>query len=268
MIRAFLRQTARPSTACGVAALQPALSAPPQRLPLLHTARCGLLPCGGRSISTSRSRWGGEGPPTDTRMVGEAGDAVADDETRTSMASKLKGSAGRDSAVLPTQAEALVEDRRKRAFARACHEGDTETVEAFVQGGGDVTDERVPVYPLHIAVSRGHVELAALLLKHGADADYYAGVKEAGPAALHLAAEGGSAPMVALLLDNGADVNLSATKFDATPLHFAAINGHAGAAAALVAAGADTAALTNTGSTPAQVAEEAGHGATIGPLLA
>jgi len=259
-----LRQAAAPAVArCGAprAMWGMASQLPP---PLLLARRQGSRHS---SRHHSRRHSSSKGPPTDTRLVGSQDDEGADDDTRAAIVGKLKGSAGRGDAELPTQAQALVEDRRKRAFVRACHEGDASVVAAFVAAGGDVADERMPVYPLHIAVLRGDAELAALLLAHGADADFYAGVKEAGPAALHLAAERGDAPMLRLLLEAGADADLSATKFEATALHFAAGLGHADAVAALVEAGANTAALTTTGATPAQVAEEGGHSAAIAPLL-
>ncbi len=53
---------------------------------------------------------------------------------------------------------------------------------------------------------------------------------------------------------------VNGTELDgATPLHWASYQGHAGVVAALIAAGASTAALTLSDETPLQLASAAGH---------
>ncbi|KAF8366758.1 trp-4, partial [Pristionchus pacificus] len=76
--------------------------------------------------------------------------------------------------------------------------------------------------PLLEACSRGHVQVARLLLQHHARVDVF---DEAGRTALHLAAMNGHLQLTHLLLQNKAFVN-SKSKTGEAPLHLAAMNGH------------------------------------------
>jgi ankyrin repeat protein len=95
--------------------------------------------------------------------------------------------------------------------------------------------------PLHFAGEWGRVEVAELLLTHGADV---AAADSHGDRPLHFAARHGHASVVRLLLSKEADVNVRG-KMDRTPLHAAVygVGSNADArvdvAAMLLAAGAD-----------------------------
>lgn len=79
--------------------------------------------------------------------------------------------------------------------------------------------------PLLIAAQYGHADLAAFLIKRGADAD---AVDDSRDTALHWAAYKGSVPVCGLLLHlNGVDGHLdSPDAFGQTPLHLASLRGN------------------------------------------
>ncbi|KAJ7289399.1 ankyrin repeat-containing domain protein, partial [Mycena rebaudengoi] len=90
---------------------------------------------------------------------------------------------------------------------------------------------------LHMAVSAGSIECAALLLAHGADPMH----SLAGEQPLHRAAQGNHLALAALLLDHGAPINdvkalIGSTR--ALPLHLACRHGHTDMVRLLLARGA------------------------------
>ena len=88
---------------------------------------------------------------------------------------------------------------------------------------------------LHVAVSGGDVEIAAILIGHGANLE--AASEQQGAQSLHLAAQFGYMPMLALLLDRGAEIEVY-DDLQRTPLLHAATQGHAKAAQLLLDRGA------------------------------
>jgi ankyrin repeat protein len=112
---------------------------------------------------------------------------------------------------------------------------------------------------LHLAAAFGGSEAVAILLAHGAD------VHAVSPGAmrnqaLHAALALSSDPeTIALLLKHGANVNAKQMG-GYTPLHQAASAGKAELAESLLAAGADPSITCDRGKTPADYAEEKGHG--------
>lgn len=90
-------------------------------------------------------------------------------------------------------------------------------------------------YPLHIATSRGSIELATILLKRGARVDL---VNYNGQTPLHWAAWGNQTQMIDLLLKNSANINV-ADKTGNTPLMLAVTNGHKEAISLLLAKSAN-----------------------------
>lgn len=148
-------------------------------------------------------------------------------------------------------------------------------------------DERNP-WTLQDAASRGNVELAAMLLKLGADVNAH-GSKDnraieiacrkpsppmvrlllehgadpsqrtlAGTTVLHEAALGGSGEVIELLLAHGLDVNAS-DESRSTPLHYAASFGRVEAIKALLKNRADVHHKDSKGLTPLQVASRNGQ---------
>jgi len=93
--------------------------------------------------------------------------------------------------------------------------------------------------PLHIAAMQGYVNIAKLLIKHGAAID--ANDKKHHHTPLHIAvtAQENNLELTALLLEEGAKVNIHGTHQGWTPLHLAAVYGRADIAKLLLDKGAD-----------------------------
>jgi uncharacterized protein len=115
--------------------------------------------------------------------------------------------------------------------------------------------------PLMLAGFMGQLEFVRLFLEAGANACL--AMPESGETALHMAAVAGKTAAVKMLLDAGGDPNLHAksgvatSMFDGnvklwgeTPLHFAAAYGDEKMIEAMIAVGADKAALNTHGETP------------------
>jgi ankyrin repeat protein len=99
---------------------------------------------------------------------------------------------------------------------------------------------RIGAYtPLHIASEVGSAPVVAALLAAGCDAK---AITTTGITPLHLAAFAGSAPAIKALLDHGADVNAKEPAFEQTPLMLAAVQGRTDAVKLLVQRGADVSA--------------------------
>ena len=86
-----------------------------------------------------------------------------------------------------------------------------------------------------------------------------------GETPLHVAATRGDVEMIAALLDAGADIQVPG-EYRYTPLHAAAGQGHADAVRLLLARGASTTATTDDGITPLELARSLGHGEIEGLL--
>ena len=111
--------------------------------------------------------------------------------------------------------------------------------------------EVVPVRPaLHWAAENGLIDIAALLIEQGADADE---TDHFGNTALHLAL--GYPDMITLLLQNGANVNAK-NALGNTPLHLAVRDRRA--VEALLAAGAKANARNGLDKTPLHYAMRQG----------
>ena len=113
---------------------------------------------------------------------------------------------------------------------------------------GDVT-------PLHLASLYGHVEVARMLVEHGADV---AAQTEHGVTPLHAASAMGQVEVARMLVERGADV-ATQNKYGETSLHAASQNGQVEVARMLVERGADVAAQTKDGDTPFHLALKNGQ---------
>ena len=128
--------------------------------------------------------------------------------------------------------------------------------------------------PLHIAAFNGRLEIAQVLLDHGANAN---AMDEWGETPFHLVSEGEydsqehSIGIAWLLLEHGVDVNAQ-KKDKATPLHSAALNGRLEITQVLLDHGASANEKDELGETPLHLVsqgeyESQDHGVGIARLL-
>ena len=104
--------------------------------------------------------------------------------------------------------------------------------------------------PLMLAAIKGHLELAQLLVKKGAD------INKAGWTPLHYAASSGHLPIIALLLENHAYIDAESPN-GTTPLMMAAMYGTPAAVNLLLQEGADAKLKNQQGLTAVQFAQQA-----------
>jgi len=109
--------------------------------------------------------------------------------------------------------------------------------------------------PLHLTSSRGHVDVARMLVERGADVSVQA---EYGRTALHLALFGGHVDVARMLVERGADVSVQAED-GWTALHLALSGGHVDVARMLVERGADVSVQAKYGRTALHLASSGGH---------
>jgi ankyrin repeat protein len=135
----------------------------------------------------------------------------------------------------------------------------------LINKGSDVNAKyKAGTYPLHIAVLKGQLEIAKLLLSKGAEINKNNDGDEATP--LHIAAQHNKIDIVNLLLANGADVHAKAAK-GYTPLHVAAEWGHIYVVERLLGAGADSNIKETRGFTPLKLAKKASAPKNVVNLL-
>ena len=118
--------------------------------------------------------------------------------------------------------------------------------------------------PLHWAASRGHKDVAELLLANKAEVN---AKDNGGSTPLHAAAGGGHKDVAELLLASKAEVNAK-DNGGSTPLHYAAFGGYKDVAQLLLANKAEVDAKDNRGRTPLQRAAVTGHRDVAELLLA
>ncbi|CAH1249820.1 ANKRD1 [Branchiostoma lanceolatum] len=138
------------------------------------------------------------------------------------------------------------------ALHNAADKGHVGVAELLLKAGAQVDSrDLIEATPLHWAAEEGHVGVAELLLKAGAQVDSWDRV-EATP--LHKAADKGHVGVAELLLKAGAQVD-SRDLNEVTPLHKAASEGHVGVAELLLKAGAQVDSRGWDGKTPKDIAE-------------
>lgn len=149
-----------------------------------------------------------------------------------------------------------------KSVHQAAYEGDLSQIQMHIAAGTDlnaIDEHDYGQTALHIALRKGHIDIAKTLITVGADV----GVKTAkGMRPLHLAAEGGHAKVIELLISKGADFNARNSKGQ-TPLHLTIRSENIEAAKEsidlLLSKGADLDAKDSSGST---VLDEAALGFT------
>ncbi len=137
---------------------------------------------------------------------------------------------------------------------------DLQGIQALISSGANVNELDGFGTPLHMAVARGSVEIAKLLIEAGADVEAETvapSQKKAHP--LHTAAYSNRAPVAALLIERGAKVDARDSQ-GSTPLMIAASSGNTKVAELLLQAGADPLAEDSSDhDTPIYVAAMNGH---------
>ena len=140
--------------------------------------------------------------------------------------------------------------------------GDEEKLRAVLERSAEKVNDRVPggFTALGLACAVGHVGVASLLLRHGADPNL-AATGEQGHRPLHQAAghiqPGVAVSLTGVLLEHGANPDAPGPG-GWTALHTAAALGYRDVCALLLRNGADPAARSDGGKTPGQMAAEFG----------
>ena len=112
------------------------------------------------------------------------------------------------------------------------------------------------LYPIHIAVKVGAIEIVKLLIERGADVD---SVDKEGRSPLHYAVQYQNKEMIFLLLKSEADPNIQ-NIYGITPLHQAAYSSTIEIVKMLVMFGADPKIKNNNGNTAYDLAKAKKHG--------
>ena len=115
--------------------------------------------------------------------------------------------------------------------------------------------------PLHLAAFYGRLEVAELLVSHGADVNVMS-TNAMANRPLHAAVAGRHLPVVELLLGHGADASAS-QHGGWTPLQGAAQHGDLAIVAALLSHGADPAARSDDGRNASDLALAGGHSEVV-----
>lgn len=149
-----------------------------------------------------------------------------------------------------------VDAHRWTALMWASYEGHKEVVEALLARSDSSvnTSDDKGQSALILAASCGRVEIAGLLLAHGAFIDY---VALDGCTSLMASATANHCEVVDLLVASGADLNCVDDKKQTALMH-AAINGHDKVVAMLLSKGADKSITDKTGPTALQLSKTPG----------
>lgn len=157
-------------------------------------------------------------------------------------------------------AQLFVDRGAELSFGEAVALGETERVRSLLAGDPSKLHEYTPDgFPAAgLAIFFRHPELARELIERGADVSAVARNPQR-VAPVHAAASVGDAATMRLLLEKGADPNLR-QQMGYAPLHATAVNGDRITTEVLLAHGADANAKNDDGKTPADLADERGHG--------
>ena len=145
--------------------------------------------------------------------------------------------------------EAILENNQS-AILEAAYKGDLDKVQSLVQQDPEIArmqgspEHWEGATPLILVALGGHLEIAVLLIEHGANVNP---VSQDGSALL-MAVWGGHLPMVRLLLERGADPNVASASGE-TPLMAAAYKGFLEIGQLLIKKGAILDCRTTVGTT-------------------
>lgn len=173
------------------------------------------------------------------------------------------------SALLRGGAIMNIEDSKgDTALHLAAWAGHVEALTCLLAHGADVDwlSGRDGYSPLWCAISGFHIDVARLLLKHGARVSQRS-ASGGGLMPLHQAAVTSQSAMCELLLERGAQVDALDDDRN-TPLHYAAASGSAASVKVLIRGGTSPGPEQAQGLTPAHWAAHKGHAEVLGMLLA
>jgi len=156
---------------------------------------------------------------------------------------------------LKPEADAMAGDSSEWSHL-APRSGHVEVAQLLLEHGADPTaQDKNGKTPLHSASLNGHVEIVRFLVEHGADPTAQ---HKDGWTPLHFASQNGHVEIVWFLVEHGADPTAQ-HKDGWTPLHPASQNGHVEVVRFLVEHGADPTAQHKDGWTPLHPASQNGH---------
>ncbi len=167
----------------------------------------------------------------------------------------------------PAIASLLAGERRDLNIFEACAVGDLEQVNALVGARPELANAIAPdgFQPLGLACFFGHYEVARFLVESGVEINFPSkNSQKVMP--LHSAAASRSLDIARLLLEHGADPD-ARQDGGFTPLHEAAANGQLALVRLLVAHGADVNLSQTPGQTALAFARQAGHKDVVEFLL-
>lgn len=153
---------------------------------------------------------------------------------------------------------------RKGKFREAIERNDIARVARYIDQGMDVRDSGYGWQPLLAAVFYGHKDMAALMIRKGANfSEFYRndGMTEAWQTLLHVAARQGHVEVAKLLLENDRFDNTLVNKRDSqqnTALHLAAQHGHLDMVRLLLDHGFDPKLTGANGKLPIGLANQSG----------
>jgi ankyrin repeat protein len=126
-------------------------------------------------------------------------------------------------------------------------------IEALIRKGAKAGTVGPDGTPLHATAIFGNVEVAKVLLRHGADVN---GPSLRSDSPLHVAAMNGHLELMQVLIDHGANVDTQDHRSGETPLHRTVSAGKFRAAEFLLQAGANPNIRDRSGNTPIWTAED------------
>ena len=163
------------------------------------------------------------------------------------------------------------QDVRSRGFAEnatplhlASREGRLEVACMLIEHGADMeAQDKHGETPLHLALRNGQLKVAGTLIERGADVT---AKDKRGETPLHLASRKGQPEVAVMLIERGADVKAK-NEDGKTPLHFALREGQLEVAGMLIERGADVTAEDKERETPLHLASRKGQLEVAGMLI-
>ena len=155
---------------------------------------------------------------------------------------------------------------RYEGLVDAIKNGDVLAARCFLVRGADPNEGPIPVLgsPLHIASKEGEIEIARILIAHGADTEAR---NAADHTPLQMAAICGEVQMAELLVSTGVAIDAKDKGLGWTALHLASYWGKSEVVALLIDLGADVTMRDHAGYTPLCWAAGALRGETVEVLI-